>query len=124
MPHEQSIELVGIEGFGRLRDVDATAIAEQQVKEALKRLPEERRIEIFKDLPENIIKEICNQGVSAELAKWTPAAIVFIASALIMYGYVTQEVLIIAVSALGAGALTYWLTNDTLFSSEPQMAAA
>lgn len=119
MPNNtNTIELLGIEG---LANPNVLEIAKQQVMETLKRLPEEQQIEIFKDLPEDIIRKICTDGVNAELGHYWPSVIAFFIGALITYGYFSNDFLNCILVAAAVGATTYFVHN-TWFANEEKTA--
>jgi len=66
------MKLIGLDG---LHDVDTSVILKSEALKVLKRLPDGDAVELIKQLPESVIRKICENGVSEEITKLLPPAI-------------------------------------------------
>lgn len=95
------MRLIGLDGIGTLGNVDTTTIMKEQALEVLRRLPEGDTVELLKQLPESVVRKICQKGVESELQRFLPAALAggVVAAGTILF---TKSVL----TGIGLGCLT------------------
>lgn len=56
-------------------DPNVTAIALEKLKDVIKGLPDGDALELLKQLPENVVRQICEDGAKEELSQYIPWAI-------------------------------------------------
>ncbi len=73
----------GVSGLGI--DIDWTKIGVQQATDIIKKLPEQDIMTIIKELPIDIQRKICTQGVTQEVTSYIPWIVAGGAALLVAY---------------------------------------
>ncbi len=110
------MELIGLDGLGKVGEVDVSSIVTNQLLDALKKLPEGNTVAIIKQLPQTVLTQICTDGVNEKITSYLPTAIVGIGGGIVL-GMMTNSFTYGFLGMLGLGALVYVIT-------QPQVAKA
>jgi len=105
------MDLIGLDGLPRnLGTVDVSAIAQQEILNAIKAMPEGNAIALLGQLPENIVTQICTKVANEKLTAYLPTAIVGIGGGIVV-GLATDSFLYGLLTAIAAGATVYFITQ-------------
>lgn len=104
------MDLIGLDGLGKLSAVDLPDIAQQELLDVIKRLPEGDAVKLLSKLPENIITQVCVKGTNEKLSAYLPTAIVGIGGGIVV-GLATNSFLYGLLTLIIAGVGVYFITQ-------------
>ena len=105
-------EILGLDGLGKVGEVDVNSIVTDELLNTLKRLPEGNTVALIKQLPQSVLSQICTQGVNEKITAYLPTAIVGIGGGIVV-GMITGSFTYGFLATAALGALVYFITQPS-----------
>ena len=95
------MKLIGLND--RISAIDISDIASQEILTAMKKLPDGNIVNVIKQLPENVIRQVCTQGVNEQITAYIPIAVAGLGVGLVVgFKYKSFFYGVLAASAVSA----------------------